>query len=153
VPLPTSHRLGLANFTLHPAPAPLKLTPVQIVTSSSTTWALQGPAGDDLSLTPFLAAIINPSTHTVSMSLVHLPSPLASSFAASPAACPTGCLCAADQWTFDVGADGALANLGFGEFKGKWVPFRDAGEEGWTLYWKGNAGLRHTVQIDLVVLE
>ena len=138
---------------MHPETAPLKFIPLQITISDETTYALRGSVGDDLSRTPYLSAVINPSTHTVSMEITHLPNPLQSSFVATPDACPEGCLCAADQWTFDSDEDGKLSNLGFGEFKGKWVPFKDARAEGWTLYWKGNAGLHHAIQLDLAPLD
>jgi hypothetical protein len=151
VALPTSQRMGLENFTMHPETPPLQLVPVRISDQDNTTYALRGSVGDDLSNTPYLTALINPSTHTVSMKIVYLPSPLQASFEANPEACPEGYRCSADQWTFETNSgNGSFVNLGFEGFKGRWVPFKDTRGEGWHLYWKGNAGLHHAVQLDLV---
>ena len=76
-----------------------------------------------------------------------------SSFKSNPEACPDGYECIADQWEMDdAGKDGVYSDFRFAGFKGKWEPFKDAAPEGWHVYWKGNAGLTHPIQLDLVPL-
>ncbi|KAF1926401.1 uncharacterized protein M421DRAFT_7012 [Didymella exigua CBS 183.55] len=156
VNLPTSHRLGLENFTVHPETPGLKFLPI-LLRDDDNKYALRGEAvGDDLSRTPYLAALTNKATRTVSMKIVYLPTPLRESFDTQTDACPKGYDCTADQWTFDEptptpgGRRNIYYNLRFGGFKGSWEPFKDAGKEGWHVYWKGNAGMYHHVQFDLV---
>ncbi|KAL1605902.1 hypothetical protein SLS59_003023 [Nothophoma quercina] len=134
----------------------LQFLPIRI-REDENRYALQGVyVGDDLSRTPYLAALANNATHTVSMKIVYLPSPLQESFDTHTDACPEGYDCTADQWTF--GDDNPMVgdtqsihyDFRFGGFKGKWKPFKDAGKEGWHVYWKGNAGIHHPVQFDLI---
>ncbi|KAF1843490.1 uncharacterized protein K460DRAFT_357213 [Cucurbitaria berberidis CBS 394.84] len=148
--LPTSQQLGIENFTIHPSTPPLRLRPIRM---TNHTYALRsGPIGNDLSRIPYLAALNSKAgTRTVSMAIVHLPSPKRSSFKTNPDACPEGFECTADQWVMDkAGKDGVYSNIRFAGFKGKWQPFNDAAPEGWSVYWKGNAGLYHPVRFDLV---
>lgn len=157
--LPTSHRLGFENFTVNPKTPGLKFLPIRL-RDDDDRYALRGEGvGDDLSRTPYLAALTNNATRTVSLKIVYLPTPLRESFETQTDACPNGYDCTADQWTFDAPATGDLQpggsqktyyNLKFGGFKGNWEPFKDAEKEGWHVYWKGNAGMHHPVQLDLV---
>lgn len=154
--LPTSHRLGLENFTVHPETPGVKFLPIRL-RDDDNKYALRGEGiGDDLSRTPYLAALTNNATRTVGLKIVYLPSPLRESFETQTDACPEGYDCTADQWVFDEATDYPGAdrqvyfNIKFGGFKGSWAPFKDAGKEGWNVYWKGNAGMHHEVQFDLV---
>lgn len=154
--LPTSHRLGLENFTVQPETSGLKFLPIRL-RDDDNKYALRGiSVGDDLFRTPYLAALINNATRTVSLQIAYLPTPLRESFETQIDACPSGYDCTADEWTFDdptpVPGDTQKPyyNLKFSGFKGVWEPFKDAGKEGWHVYWKGNAGIHHPVQFDLV---
>lgn len=153
--LPSSNHLGLENFTVNPETPPLKFLPIRL-RDDDNKYALRGDAvGDDLSRTPYLAALTNNATRTVSLKIVYLPTPLRESFETQTDACPEGYDCTADQWTFgelspDSGRNQIYHDFEFGGFKGRWEPFKDAGKEGWHVYWKGNAGVHHPVQFDLV---
>lgn len=81
---------------------------------------------------------------------MYLSTPLHESFETQTDACPAGYDCTADQWTLGEFDDGIYPDLKFGGFKGRWEPFKDAGRDGWHVYWKGNAGVHHPVQFDLV---
>lgn len=151
--LPTSHRLGLENFTVNPETPPLKFLPIRL-RDDDNKFALRGyDSGDDLSRTPYLAALTNTATRTAGLKIVYLPTPLRESFETQTDACPEGYDCTADEWEFDdiaAGDSQTYYNLKFSGFKGRWEPFKDAGKEGWHVYWKGNAGVHHPVQLDLV---
>jgi hypothetical protein len=153
VTLPTTQRLGLENFTVHPATPPPQFIPVRI-RDDDNKFALRGDdSGDDLSQTPYLAALAHKATRTVSLKIVYLPTPLRESFETLAEACPEGYECTADQWVFDEydSGDGQiLYNLQFAGFQGKWVPFKDAGKEGWHVYWKGDLGWHRSINFDLV---
>ncbi|KAG9201936.1 hypothetical protein G6514_005131 [Epicoccum nigrum] len=132
VTLPTTQRLGLENFTVHPATPPPQFIPVRI-RDDDNKFALRGDdSGDDLSQTPYLAALAHKATRTVSLKIVYLPTPLRESFETLAEACPEGYECTTDQWVFDEDDSGdgqILYNLQFAGFQGKWVPFKDAGKE------------------------
>lgn len=67
-----------------------------------------------------------------------------------PEVCPKGYKCVADQWKFSAaGDDGVYEDFGYTGYKGEWMPFRDAGVEGWHVYWKGDAGDRDTIGLEL----
>jgi hypothetical protein len=67
-----------------------------------------------------------------------------------PEACPQGYKCVADQWTLGAaGEDGVYPDFGYAGYRGKWAPFQDAGVEGWHVYWKGDAGNRRTIGLEL----
>ncbi|KAJ8114305.1 hypothetical protein OPT61_g3788 [Boeremia exigua] len=155
VDLPTGDRLGLENFTVNPETPPLRFTPVRI-RNDDNRYALRGDGvGDDLSRIPYLAALINRVTRTVSMKIVYLPTPLQESFETQTDACLQGYSCTADQWFFsDVGPISGpkevYRDFRFGGFRGRWELFKDAGREGWHVYWKGAAGTHRPVQFDLV---
>ena len=154
VDLPTGHRLGLENFTVSPETPGLKFLPIRL-RDDDDKFALRGESSDDeLSRTPYLAALTNKATRTASLKILYLPNPLRESVETQTDACPDGYECTADQWTFNEPASAASEasyyNLKFGSFRGRWEPFKDAGKEGWHVYWKGNAGVHHPVQFDLV---
>jgi hypothetical protein len=156
VNLPTGHRLGLENFTVHPETPGIEFIPIRLH-DDDNKYALRGiSVGDDLSRTPYLAALTNNATRTVSLKIVYVPTPLRESFETQTDACPEGYDCTADQWTFDEptpipgNSQQAYYNLKFGGFTGVWAPFKDAGKEGWHIYWKGDAGMHHPIQFDLV---
>lgn len=83
-----------------------------------------------------------------------MPDPTLGSFKANPTACPATFQCIADQWQLDTASTSVISraykNLRFAQFKGRWEPFEDAKPQGWHVYWKGNAGLNHPIDIDLV---
>lgn len=147
--------MGLENFTTNPQTPPLKFLPVRI-RDDDNKYALRGDSvGDDLSRTPYLAALTNKATRTVSLKIVYVPTPLRESFDTQTGACYEGYDCTADQWVFaDLGSVSGRSqvyhDLRFGGFPGRWEPFKDAGTEGWHVYWKGNPGVHHSVQFDLV---
>ncbi|KAH8729075.1 hypothetical protein GQ44DRAFT_747394 [Phaeosphaeriaceae sp. PMI808] len=150
VALPSSHRLGLENFTVQPSTPPLKFLPIQL---SNGNWALRGEGGNsDQSKTPYLAALKSTSgTHTVSMAIIYMPSLSLIYSKATPSACPATYECIANQRSFDgANSDMIRTNFRFAGFDRGWKPSRDAGKEGWHVYWKGNAGLYHSIQLDLV---
>lgn len=140
---------------MNPETPPLKFLPIRI-RDDDNKFALRGDdIGDDLSRTPYLAALVNEATRTVSMKIVYLPNPLRESFETQTDACPEGYHCSADQWEFSSIAsndDPVYYDLKFAGFKGRWEPFKDAGKEGWHVYWKGNGGLTNPIQLDLVPL-
>ncbi|OAL48035.1 hypothetical protein IQ07DRAFT_111585 [Pyrenochaeta sp. DS3sAY3a] len=154
VPIPKTLYLGLENFTVSPTTPPTKFFPVQL---GNGNFALRGESvGDDLSKTPYLAALIaTGGTRTVGLKVVYVPDPTLGSFKANPAACPATFQCIADQWAFDTPpstktAYNAYKNLRFAQFKGRWEPFEDVKPQGWHVYWKANAGLHHPIDLDLV---
>lgn len=135
---------------MHPQTPPIKFLPIRLH-DNDKKYALQGDSmGDDLSRTPYLAALTNNATRTVSLKIVYLPTPLRESFVTQTDACPEGYDCTADQWELDEIDDGIYRDLRFGGFTGKWEPFKDAGKHGWHVYWKGNADFQYPVQLDLV---
>jgi hypothetical protein len=136
---------------MYPETPPLRFLPIRL-SDDDDKYALRGDGvGDDLSRTPYLAALTNNATRTVSLKMVYLPTPLRESFNTQTDACPEDYECTADQWTLDeVDHNGIYGNFRFGGFMGKFEPFKDAGTEGWHAYWKGNAGVHHPVQFDLV---
>jgi hypothetical protein len=72
------------------------------------------------------------------------------SFTVDADTCPPGYECVVDQWMFDVAVNMALPNFRFAGFEGKWKPFKDAGKEGWHVYWKGDTGVYSPIELDLV---
>jgi hypothetical protein len=72
------------------------------------------------------------------------------SFTINPDTCPEGYECVVDQWTFDAAVDMAYPNFRFVGFKGNWKPFKDAGKEGWHVYWKGDTGVHAPIHLDMV---
>ncbi|KAH7382622.1 hypothetical protein DE146DRAFT_234510 [Phaeosphaeria sp. MPI-PUGE-AT-0046c] len=153
VALPSSEQLGLENFTVHPETPPLKFVPLKVINGN---YALQGEGGsDDLSDIPFLAALKSTTgTRTISMAMVYMSRPNRQSNNFYPNACPDGYECVTDQWAMDdPGADMVRAGFKFAGFDGKWEPFKDAGKEGWHMYWKGNAGLVHPLHLDLAPVQ
>lgn len=120
---------------------------------SNGNYALRGASvGDDLSKTPYLAAVVSTGgTRTVSLKIVYVPDPTINAFKSNPSACPATFQCIADQWKLDIpNAKGIYTNLRFAQFKGRWEPFEDAKPRGWHMYWKANAGLTHPVDLDLI---
>jgi hypothetical protein len=53
----------------------------------------------------------------------------------------------------EAGSGMVRPNFRFAGFDGKWEPFKDAAPEGWHVYWKGNSGLYHPIQLDLAPLD
>jgi hypothetical protein len=86
------------------------------------------------------------------MAIIHISKPSRHSEAVFDS-CPEGYACAVDQWMFDDDVDNVHPNFRFASFEGKWEPFKDAGAEGWHVYWKGNEGLYHPIQLDLVPIH
>lgn len=150
MPLPSTNRLGLENFTVNPETPPLKFIPIRL-RNNGNEYALRGmDMGDDLSRTPYLAALTNNATRTVGLKIVYIPTPLRESFETQPDACPEGYDCTADQWTLSDDNNGIYPNLRFEGFDGQWEPLKDTDKEGWHVYWRGNSDIQHPVQFDLV---
>ena len=85
------------------------------------------------------------------MAIVYIAKPTRRSFKVTSDVCPDGYECVADQWTFDAArSDMVHPDFRFEGFKGNWEPFKDAGKEGWHVYWKGDAGLYHPITLDMV---
>jgi hypothetical protein len=62
--------------------------------------------------------------------------------------CPSGY-----QRTFDDAVDAVYSNFRSAGSKGRSEPFKDAGKEGWHIYWKGDCGSHHPIQLDLVPMN
>lgn len=133
-----------------PETPPSKFLPIRLRANDDKYALREDSVTDDLSRSPYLAALANNSTRTVSLKLVYLSTPMRESFETQTDACPEGYDCTADQWTLDEIGDGVYQDFRFAGFRGKWEPFKDAGKEGWHVYWKGNAGAQHPVQLNLV---
>ncbi|KAH4125071.1 hypothetical protein HBI24_190120 [Parastagonospora nodorum] len=148
VALPTSHQLGFENFTVHPETPPLKFVPFRL---RNGNFALQGEgSNEDPIKATYLAALKSTTgTRTASMAVMYFSKPIKHSETIFDA-CPEGYECAVDQWMFDAAVDNVYPNFRFEGFNGSWIPFKDAGTEGWHVYWKGDAGPSHPIQIDMV---
>jgi hypothetical protein len=86
----------------------------------------------------------------MSMAIVYAQKPTFHSSAFEPETYPEGYECVIDQWMFDeAGTDMVHHDFRFAGYQGNWQPFKDAGEEGWHVYWKGDTGLDHPIQMDL----
>lgn len=151
VQLPGSGQLGLENFTIHPPTPPVKFRPISL---ENGYYALEGEEDDD-ERSPLLTALMSTKgTRTASMAMIYLPPPSEFQTRDEFVTCPEGYECSTGEWTFgNAGTDGVHEDFRFGKFKGQWQPFKDAGREGWHVYWKGNAGLDHPIKLDLVPLE
>jgi hypothetical protein len=136
--MPSSRQLGLENLTVLSPTPPLKFRPLKL---SNGNYAVQGEIdGNDPSKASYLAALISSeSTRSASMASLYT--------------CPEGDECIADQWTFAPWVNSVYADFRFAGFKGRWEPFKDAGKEGWHLYWKGDFGPHHSIQLDLVSVD
>jgi hypothetical protein len=154
VALPTSHQLGLENFTVSPTTPPLKFRPIRVAKGN---YALRGEGDhDENNQAPFLVALKSTTgTRTASMAIVYISTPnLRRRFEPIADACPQGYECVADQWTFDdADEDTVRPNFRFAGYEGTWEPFKDAGAEGWHVYWKGNAGVYTPIGLDLVPMK
>jgi hypothetical protein len=152
VALPSSHQLGLENFTIHPTTPPLKFRPVKI-TNGNYALQIEG-SYDGQTETPYLAALQSSGgTRTASMAIIRVSKPSCLSHKAANSPCMKGLSCTIDKWTFDASMDTVYPRLRFAGFEGSWEPFKDAGKEGWHVYWKGEAGLSHPIQLDLVPMS
>ncbi|KAF2475777.1 uncharacterized protein BDR25DRAFT_300758 [Lindgomyces ingoldianus] len=162
VRFPQSHMLGLENFTVHPATTPVYFLPIPI--PGKETFAMQVPySGDDMSETPYVTAIVSKGSHTASMKILSMPDPTATS---TKDGCPgVEVTCVADQWSVSGGHPGvAMKGLKYEGWKGGWSVVKDAGTEGWHIYWvaKGEAAKAkrqfgmasvHDVDVDVVPVE
>ncbi|KZM28229.1 uncharacterized protein EKO05_0011070 [Ascochyta rabiei] len=149
VNLPSTKRPGLENFTVHSETPPLKFLPIRL-RDNDNKYALRGGGwGNYLSRAP-LAALTNNATRTVTLKIVYLPTPLRESFETQTDACPGGYDCTADQWTLGGLDYDVYRDFRFGGFRGRWEPFKDVDKEGWHVHGKGNTGIQHPLQFDLV---
>ncbi|KAF1913165.1 hypothetical protein BDU57DRAFT_532247 [Ampelomyces quisqualis] len=153
VALPTSHQLGLENFTVSPTTPSSNFRPVEI---GNGNYALRVDGhNDNPSKLSYLAALKSTTgTRTVSMAVVYASRPHYSANYLAVESCPAGYECVIDQWTFDEAeSDMVYPNFRYAGFNGEWEPFKDAAPEGWHVYWKGNAGLHHPIRLDLTPLD
>ena len=150
--LPNSQQLGLENFTVHPETPPLMFIPVQITNGHYALQAEDNGDGEGSEM-PCLAALESTSgTRTASMAVISALG--TTSDEAEFDSCPDGYTCVTDQWTFgDASADLVHPDFHFAGYKGNWAPFKDAGVEGWHVYWKGDEGLAHPIKLELVPSE
>lgn len=158
VQLPTTQMLGLENFTVHPITPPFTFMPVQIGGDGRYGLRALDGIGDDENLEPWVAAI-KPKNgiRTVAMKVVALPNPFTGDDYFD---CPDGCDCENDTWTASEGGpQGGLQFFGYGGFHGAWIPTKDAGAEGWHVYFKDlgdgerAAGFGHEILLDVVPVE
>jgi hypothetical protein len=154
VALPTSQLLGLENFTVHPETPLLTFNPVQLTNGNYALQAEDSGDGDGSKM-PYLAALGSTSgTRTASMAVVFVLTTTSGAIKATFDSCPDGYTCVTDQWTFGgASVDWVHPDFHFAGYKGNWAPFKDAGAEGWHVYWKGDEGLTHPIKLDLVPTE
>jgi hypothetical protein len=154
VALRTSHQLGLENFTVHPETPPLTFNPVQLANGNYALQAEDSGDGDGSKM-PYLAALESVSgTRTASMAVISVLPGTSEAIEAEFDSCPDGYNCVTDQWTFgDASVDLVHPEFHFAGYKGNWAPFKDAGAEGWHVYWKGDEGLAHPIKLELVPSE
>lgn len=153
VALPTSHQLGFENYTVAPTTPGLSFRTIKV---SNGNYALRGEGENDgQDRAPFLVVLKDTiGTRTASMKVLYITSPQRIGQDAVAEACPEGYECVADQWTFDgAGEDLIHRNFRFAGYEGTWGPFKDAGAEGWHVYWKGNGGGYTPIALDLVPEE
>jgi hypothetical protein len=129
---------------------PVKFRPVKVANGNYT---LQGEGDDKDPLgMPYLSALKSTlGTRTTSMAFIYAHKSIQHSFNVEVDTCPEGYECIFDQWTFEDGSTNMVyLNFRFAGYQGKWEPMKDVKKEGWHVYWKGNAGLSHPIQLDLV---
>lgn len=145
--------LGLENFTVHPVTPPLGVVPIQI--PGQSTYALQlAHGGDDLSRTPYVAALLlknnagcpsvtEPHTSVeASLSIIYVPDPTKKTLERNAEACPKGMDCVADEFGI-VGGDARVGDKGdvlgrlvYAGFEGHWEAVKDVVKgQGWEVYW------------------
>jgi hypothetical protein len=130
VALPSSHSLGLENFTNSPTTQPVKSGPIK---AANGKYALRGEGGSvDPIRFPYLAALNSTTgTRTTNMAIVYAQKPTLLSETFKVEICPEGYDCVVDQWIFDeAGADVVHYNFRFAGYRGNWQPFKDAGKKG-----------------------
>jgi hypothetical protein len=153
VALPSSHQLGLENFTISPTTQPVKFRPIK---AANGKYALRGEGGsvDPIGF-PYLAALKSTTgTRTTSMAIVYAQKPTLLSDTFKIETCLEGYDCVVDQWIFEkAGANMVHYDFRFTGYHGNWQPFKDVGKEGWHVYWKGNTGLNHQIQLDLAPID
>jgi hypothetical protein len=99
----------------------------------------------------YLAALESTTgTRTMSLAIVYAQKPSLHLYKFEPDTCPKGYECVVDQWMFgEAGTDMVHRDFRFADYQGSWRPFKDAGQEGWHVYWKGDTSLDHPIQMDL----
>ncbi|KAF2275765.1 uncharacterized protein EI97DRAFT_434172 [Westerdykella ornata] len=155
--LPTTHLIGLENFTIHPPSAGLTVLPIRIPKQEPPLYALRIPSpSDDLTNTPYLAALLpasNGKPKWASAAPIFVPDPTGETVRKWRDRCPRGWECGADAWVIYSGTDAGdesqsagsvcvagerqpLGKLAYGGFNGHWEAVKDApNSEGWHVYW------------------
>ncbi|KAH7121022.1 hypothetical protein B0J11DRAFT_54948 [Dendryphion nanum] len=133
--LPSSRRLGLENFTVHPTTPPITFTPLQLASTSSFALALPG-GSDDENQNPWLAAFKAHSSTTASFGTIVSLDPND-----VKGTCPADVEeCQANGFTMyqGQGGDPGLKRLSFDGFQGgAFQAVKDAPKgEGWHVYWR-----------------
>ena len=139
----------MENFTIHPATPPVYLSPVLL---KSGAYALKLPYyGDDLSRSPYIAALINTaSPGTVGLKTVYVPGPGLKGESGQIVGCPKAYQCVTDAFSVYDGEDGGK-KLGYAGFEGGWRAVKDAAPEGWRAYWvRGVVGESGSIEIEIV---
>ena len=139
------------------------MSPVKIPNDS--TYALKLPfSGDDLSHTPYIAALATMATRTANLGEIYVPDPTKETLDLKPSACPPEKECIADSFSLytynsideaeNVSASGSLGRLSFEGFPGRFVVVKDAPKnEGWHIYWKSDDGQGAQIEIDVVPVD
>ncbi|KAF2714251.1 hypothetical protein K504DRAFT_450821 [Pleomassaria siparia CBS 279.74] len=140
--IPSTKRLGLENFTVHPETPPVYVTPIPL---ANNTYALRIPdSGDGLSRTPYIAALDIDSQKT-GYKTVHASAPTGVDVEEG---CPADTYCPTDE--FNIYQDGGK-KLAYGGFEGNWNVNKDVSPEGWHIYWMGTDRFgSQDIEIELV---
>lgn len=106
--------------------------------------------GDHLSAAPYIAALESAppaSPRSISLKTIYVPSPESEDV---DEACPEGFECTADAFCVYEDGDGGT-KLAYGGFEGRWSAVKDAGKEGWHVYWI-EGGERGSADIEIEIV-
>jgi hypothetical protein len=145
------------------------------------TYALKLPSsGDDHGKTPYVATLVTMATRTASLGEILFSNPTKTGkwVAGPPSACPASKDCLKDAFSVyqpsaaegdevmvdnsatgdEHGKAAVLGRLGYEGFSGQWEAWKDAGKEGWHVYWKGSGPKRQTpgregLELEIVAVD
>jgi hypothetical protein len=159
VQLPTTGRLGLSNFTVHPSPPPIPFLAIHHPGNSNYSLQLPHPGDSDPRKgTPYIAALISKAQlanpQVLSLGAVQVRTHGFAEEAVEEvkvSACPADKVCVIDAWnlyaeetaihdeadTGDSSKAPVLGRLAYSGFEGHWEAVKDApNSEGWHVYWR-----------------
>ena len=143
--LPTTRNLGLENFTTHPTTPPIYIEPVALPNNIYALRVTDG--GDDLSKTPYIAALED-HRYSYTPDAIGLKTVYASSPVSEVEGCPEQFACVSNG--FIVYEDEGR-KLAYGGFVGGWKAEKDAGTEGWHVYWvKKSERVSGAIELEIV---